>query len=128
MVTGGRDFEDLDLARAALGQVASVGSILIAGGARGADEAARRIWHYEFQLPYVVHPAPWERVGKGAGYRRNGAMVRGTSLSPWYLGLKPTVVVAFPGGRGTAHAVETARKNNIWVISAEDLATRKDNS
>jgi hypothetical protein len=113
MVTGGRDFDDEQTVAQALGDY-GVGDYLVVGGARGADELARRFWHYELQLPYVVHPAPWDRTGRAAGQMRNMAMVKGLSLAP-YARLIPDEVVAFPGGVGTAHAIKQARLQGIRV-------------
>lgn len=64
---------------------------LIAGGASGADDLARR-WALKRQYPHVVHPAEWNKYGRRAGMKRNADM-----LACW----KPTYVVAFPGGTGT---------------------------
>lgn len=51
------------------------------------------------------HPADWN-LGRAAGPIRNKYM----------LTLDPNVVVAFPGGAGTASTVEQARRRNIEVI------------
>lgn len=57
-----------------------------------------------------ANPADWDRYGKSAGYRRNAQMLSEHS---------PDLVVAFPGGQGTANQVELARKNNIPVRLVE---------
>lgn len=52
-------------------------------------------------------PAKWKMYGRSAGAIRNAVM-----LSEF----QPDIVVAFPGGRGTAHMVRIARAAGIDVI------------
>ena len=61
MVTGGRNYNDMSRMRDALKDYDNVGTYLLQGGATGADYLASRIWHKEFQNPYITHPAPWDR-------------------------------------------------------------------
>ena len=94
-----------------------MGNVLLTGGARGADQIAEQIWKGVFQLPYVGNPAPWNEMGRPAGMIRNLDMIRGTTLAPNIDGLfLPDVVIAFPGGRGTAGAKEAAEKAGIKVV------------
>lgn len=113
LVTGGRNYDDWRKVSDRLAPF-GVGDILVVGGADGADERARQAWHYRNQLPYVVHPAPWDRTGKAAGMMRNMAMGKGLTLSP-YASLEPDLVIAFPGGRGTANMVRIAEEQGIEV-------------
>lgn len=115
MVTGGRKYDDREYVEYVLQEHNSPGNILVVGGATGADELVRQVWHYDFQLPYVVEPAPWDRTGKPAGIMRNMSMVNGMSLVPHGGLLTPSLVVAFPGGRGTAHARSYAIERGIEV-------------
>jgi hypothetical protein len=79
---------------------------LIHGAARGADMLAAG-WGFKNNIPCMAYPANWERYGKSAGPRRNIQMlVEG----------KPDMVIAFPGGRGTKHMVEIAKKAKIKVL------------
>jgi len=52
-------------------------------------------------------PAEWDKFGRRAGPLRNEQMLREG---------KPDVVVAFPGGRGTAHMVRIAKEAGIDVL------------
>jgi hypothetical protein len=53
-----------------------------------------------------MFPAQWDRYGEAAGPIRNA----------WMLEFgKPDLVVAFPGGRGTADMISKARKAGIEV-------------
>lgn len=51
--------------------------------------------------------AEWERLGKKAGPARNERMLRDG---------KPDLVIAFPGGRGTADMVRRARAAGVEVL------------
>lgn len=115
LVTGGRDQYNKPMARKALKPYAEVGNIMVSGGASGWDEACEDVWGMEFQLPYVVVPAPWNRAGKAAGMARNIHMIRGNSIAPYGV-LTPDVVVAGPGGKGTAHCIAKAREAGIEVV------------
>lgn len=74
------------------------------GNARGADRAAHQ-WAKEFQVPVYPCPAEWAKHGKRAGPIRNQNM----------LGQHPDLVIAFPGGRGTADMVARARRAGVPV-------------
>ena len=104
---GGRDYSD----RARVEEVLKVIQplTLIHGGATGADS-----WVGEFgekyQIPVAVYSALWWEDGiynPEAGFNRNAQMLEVA---------KPTLVVAFPGGNGTAHMVCLAREAGVLVV------------
>jgi predicted Rossmann-fold nucleotide-binding protein len=87
--------------------------LLLHGGARGADAAIARAAH-QLGWSALVMPAEWRRHGRAAGPIRNRellelAVARAVALtSP---GVSTSVlVVAFPGGPGTASLVHQARR------------------
>lgn len=84
-------------------------SVLIEGGAQGADRLARG-WAMMHDIPVETYEADWKRDGRSAGPIRNMAML--------IVG-RPDLVVAFPGGRGTMNMVEQARKRGIEVRVVE---------
>ena len=103
LVCGGRDFSDAALMCRVLRDTLKAGDTLIAGAARGADALAER-----FCPPGVtkeIYPADWQKYGKAAGPIRNQQM----------LDAKPDLVVAFPGGRGTADMVRRAEAAGVMV-------------
>jgi len=122
LVCGGRDFDDYQKARTVLNKVHSdlLASesycgvpilTVIHGGAKGADALASR-WVKENE-PFVkewIFPAQWYELGRGAGMIRNGQMLHEG---------KPDLVVAFKGGRGTAHMVQISKKAGIKVVEVE---------
>lgn len=87
--------------------------MLLHGGARGADAAIARAAH-QLGWSALVMPAEWRRHGRAAGPIRNRellelAVARAEAhTSP---GVSTSVlVVAFPGGSGTASLVREARR------------------
>jgi len=87
--------------------------LLLHGGARGADAAIARAAH-QLGWSALVMPAEWQRHGRAAGPIRNRellelAVARAEAhTSP---GVSTSVlVVAFPGGPGTASLVHQARR------------------
>lgn len=110
LVCGGRDFADWRHLQATLEAIHSRRpiSLLISGGAKGADDLAAR-WGLFAKLPVCVFPANWRHIGKAAGPIRNQQMLDHG---------KPDLVVAFPGGSGTAHMVRIAREAGVEVVEA----------
>lgn len=109
LVCGGRDFEDYDhlvLVLDALHAAKNV-TLVIHGGARGADELAGQ-WARARRIEREVYWADWATHGKGAGMIRNRAMLTEG---------KPDMVVAFPGGKGTANMVKIARAAGLGILT-----------
>lgn len=109
LVCGGREFADkgrlftvLDYYRQESGGF----MVVIHGAARGADLLAAE-WAGYRGVPVEPYPADWDGLGKSAGHVRNAQMLRAG---------KPTVVVAFPGGRGTADMMRKARAAKVPVL------------
>jgi len=87
--------------------------LLLHGGARGADRAIGRAAQ-QLGWPVEVHPADWRRHGRAAGPIRNRELLDqaiARALAHGTPGLPVSVlVVAFPGGVGTASLVQQARR------------------
>ena len=108
LVCGGRDFDDrefLDVVLDSLHYFAGF-RVVIHGGAKGADDMAGR-WASARHIVPEVYRAEWDKHGKEAGPLRNWRMAREG---------EPDLVVAFPGGKGTASMVRIARQCGIHVI------------
>jgi hypothetical protein len=114
LVCGGRDYNDrdhiwnelcrLDIERGPF-------TCVIHGAARGADYEAmiwaqcernngRKVLH----APFV---AEWDKYGRAAGSIRNARMLREG---------RPDLVIAFPGGKGTANMIGQAKAKGVEVI------------
>lgn len=108
LVCGGRDFSDRDAVYGVLNSydTGEKEITIISGGAQGADTLAHD-WALVFRKDTMIFHADWKTHGKAAGPIRNAEMLR--------VG-KPDFVVAFPGGRGTAHMVSIAEAAGVPVI------------
>jgi hypothetical protein len=108
LVCGGRNFHDGDMLIEALNEIhaATPITLVIQGGAAGADRLAG-YWAYRRAIECKVYPAQWKRYGNRiAGPIRNQLMLDDG---------KPDLVVAFPGGSGTADMVRRARTAGVPV-------------
>lgn len=105
LVCGGRDFLDRDHLFAVLDAMRDEIDSLICGGARGADDLAYT-WACRRDVPAELYMADWERHGRRGGPIRNQRMLDEG---------KPDLVLAFPGGPGTADMVRRARKAGVGV-------------
>jgi hypothetical protein len=86
---------------------------VIHGGASGADNAAH-FWAGYNRIPVDVYEAHWNRHGNAAGILRNQRMLDEG---------KPDLVVAFPGGAGTADMVRRARRAGLPVYEVQPAGT-----
>jgi hypothetical protein len=110
LVCGGKNYDNIPYLCGFLDCFhAQVGiSLIIEGGATGADFHAR-CWAKMHNVQSETVKADWGKHGKAAGPIRNQEM-----LERW----TPDVVIAFPGGRGTADMITRARIKNVPVIRA----------
>ncbi|MBV8106061.1 MAG: DUF2493 domain-containing protein [Hyphomicrobiales bacterium] len=109
LVCGGRDWRDAELVEMALDRLrAERGPFdcLIHGGARGVDRIAGKWARKNGVLEWDFLPE-WHRAGTHDGAARNQLMIA--------LAL-PELVIAFPGGRGTADMVERAKAAGVEII------------
>ena len=113
LVCGGRDFNDYDMLSEwliyFLKQYAAMPlhTTIISGHARGADKLGERFANVN-DCKLLIFPADWDKYKKGAGHIRNQQMLDEG---------KPDLVVAFPGGNGTADMIRRAVKAKVRTIS-----------
>ena len=112
LVTGGRDFSDRALLVKVLDTLHErhAFTLLIHGDARGADRLAGG-WAEGRGVQVLACPADWAKHGRAAGPIRNGEMLRH----------EPNLLVAFPGGKGTANMTELAKKAGLRTVFAADV-------
>lgn len=108
LVCGGRNYEHAERLFGVLDSLPQRPTTIVHGGARGADWLAGR-WAYYAEVDVEVYAADWAR-GKRAGPERNQRMIES----------KPDLVVAFPGGRGTADMVRRAKAAGIPIVEVEE--------
>lgn len=112
LVCGGRNYSDKEKLERTLDELHAETIItdVIHGAASGADNMAG-VWaranrrEDERYIREWRFPADWDGLGKAAGPIRNKQMIEA----------KPDLVIAFPGGKGTANMVKLARETNIEV-------------
>jgi cephalosporin hydroxylase len=116
LACGGRSFEDYALLAITMESIRETRGIssLIAGGARGADTLAEE-WARARGIECSVLRADWIGRGRAAGPIRNQRMLDEG---------KPDLVVAFPGGRGTADMMSKARAAGVEVIEVGAIDSR----
>lgn len=110
IVCGGRDYADREQLNAILDLAHEANPIvaLIHGNARGADQLADD-WAAGKCETLTFTPL-WEEHGRSAGPRRNQKMLDDG---------KPDMVIAFPGGRGTADMIKRARVAGVPVVTVK---------
>lgn len=114
LVTGGRNYRDHKKIYNVLDKIDYKYHIeqIISGGARGADTLAQQ-WAIMRHIPYELYEIPdwcWKTLGKKIGPMRNQAMIDQGS---------PDLVIAFPGGRGTADMIRRSLQAKIRVKEIE---------
>ena len=107
IVCGGRDFKNWPLLCGTLDALHAAEPFdrIATGAAPGADTLADS-WARSRGISVERYYALWRTYGKVAGPIRNQQMLE----KEW-----PDVVIAFPGGKGTADMVERAKKARIPV-------------
>jgi hypothetical protein len=112
LVCGGRDFVGHKLMCSVMDKIyLNEGmTVLIEGEARGADRMSKW-WAEAYDIEIEEYPAEWGKHGRKAGYLRNVRMLEQG---------KPDLVVAFPGGKGTAMMIELAEKAGVEVRKIDD--------
>lgn len=106
LVCGGRDYDDWVTFSDVMATIDI--AVMCHGCARGADSFAAQYGDME-GIPTEGFRADWRKHGKAAGVMRNQLMLDV---------FKPTLVVAFPGGRGTADMVSRATKAGVKILMA----------
>lgn len=106
LVCGGRDYNDTKRVADVLGALRPRPAVIVHGCARGADRLAAE-WAEVSAAQGVMFTANWSAYGPSAGPIRNRNMLTM---------MRPTLVVAFPGGRGTADMVRKARAAGVPVL------------
>lgn len=119
LVCGGRDFIDVEYAIPLIHKIhlKTPVTALICGMAKGADSIGLA-WARELGIPVEEYHADWKKHGKAAGPIRNQQMLMHGA---------PDLVLALPGGTGTAGMVDIARKASTpTVVYRATYFTRQD--
>lgn len=110
LICGGRDYQNKQYLFETLDALYAFEdckwSTIIQGGAQGADTLAV-LWARANNIPVQTFFAEWKKYGKMAGYLRNKRML--------FEG-RPDLIIAFPGGRGTANMIAQAQEARARVL------------
>lgn len=98
-----RDPKEFNLFEETMEQYKTKIKRIISGGAFGADALAE-YYARKNSIPIEVYHANWEQYGKAAGAIRNTQML---------LDGEPDLVIAFPGGKGTANMIKVAKAAGV---------------
>lgn len=111
LVCGGRNFFNKILFKRTMDALHEKDpiTVIIQGGATGADYLAKHWAKCIACIPQEEYKADWGQ-GRSAGPKRNAFMLKEG---------KPDLVVAFPGGKGTADMVKKALKAGVKVIEVK---------
>lgn len=110
LICGGRDFSRITLFTQSMRDVVDQRGCpicIIHGGYKGADTMADN-WAREWEVDCIRVAARWLQHGKKAGPLRNTRMIEAYG--------NIDLVIAFPGGKGTADMIRKAKAANIPVI------------
>lgn len=107
IVCGGRNFDNKEFVFQQLDKLHAATPIewVIEGGAKGADALAMQ-WAGSRQVGWTEIKAYWKKDGRAAGPIRNAEMLKH----------EPDLVVAFPGGPGTANMIKQAKAAGVKVL------------
>lgn len=109
LICGGRNYDDWEgfclAMRTVIKSVDGEELRIVHGGATGADAMAAK-WAKEHGHECIAYEADWKSQGRSAGPRRNQRMLDSEHVS---------LVVAFPGGLGTADMIRRAEAKGIQV-------------
>ena len=117
LIAGSRTFEDRELLYRVADEVLAGDNetVIIEGGARGADSLAKD-YALERGLELVEFKADWKQYGRAAGPKRNDEMVD-------YIKEKDGEALYFwdEESRGTKQCIESAQKKGVpvWVWSTK---------
>lgn len=129
LVTGGRDFGNHPAEHSRLCDAlwtlnhAAGTTCVVHGYARGADSVARE-WAENrigdgLNVTVQGFRADWQRLGRAAGHERNGRMVAWCKAKAD--GGDRVIVLACPGGKGTANCVEQAKRAGLVVKTLDEV-------
>lgn len=109
LVCGGRDYANARVLNAVLRGLNPPATCIIHGAYTGADDLAAR-FAKKNHLGEAPFPADWGKHGRAAGPIRNQQMLDEG---------QPHLVIAFPGGTGTADMVRRAKAAGVPVIEVK---------
>lgn len=112
-IIGSRDFNDYELVKKVLNNVKDKITLIVSGGAIGADSLGAQ-FALENNIQTKIFIPDWETYGRSAGYIRNKAIVE-----------ESDIIIAFWDGKskGTQHSFKLAKSLNkrIKIIKYNEI-------
>lgn len=101
-IIGSRSFNNYDLVLETLLEYENIITLIVSGGAKGADTLGER-WAKEKNKEVLIFYPEWDKYGKSAGFRRNKDIIENSDI-----------VFAFWDGvsKGTKSSIDLANKLN----------------
>lgn len=101
-IIGSRSFNNYDLVLETLLEYENTITLIVSGGAKGADTLGER-WAKEKNKEVLIFYPEWDKYGKSAGFRRNKDIIENSDI-----------VFAFWDGvsKGTKSSIDLANKLN----------------
>lgn len=105
IIAGSRDYDNYDGLLEAINDSAFEISVVVSGGAKGADALGER-YAIAMNKPLDIHKADWKAHGRGAGPVRNKKMAENADA----------LIAIWDGqSRGTKHMIDTATSKGLRV-------------
>lgn len=112
-IIGSRGFKDYELMKRCLDPVKEKITLIVSGGARGADTLGE-VYAEENSIPTKILLPDWETQGKVAGFLRNKQIVENADI-----------IIAFWDGesKGTQHSFKLAKELNkkLKIVKYNEL-------
>lgn len=104
-VIGSRSYNDYELMKRTLDEYKGIVSLIVSGGARGADSLGEK-WANENNVEKLIFLPDWNKHGKAAGFIRNKDIIENSDL-----------VIGFWDGlsKGTEHSLNIAKSKGKQV-------------
>lgn len=101
-IIGSRTFDDYNLVCETLSEYENQITLMVSGGAKGADKLGEK-WAKEKNKEVLIFHPDWDKYGKSAGFRRNKDIIENSDI-----------VFAFWDGqsKGTQSSINLSKKLN----------------
>jgi hypothetical protein len=133
IIAGGRDYQFTAMDETALDRIHADTpiSIVICGGASGADECGKQ-WAISRGIPHEVIDAPWDDVAdkppheigwhpSGKPYWKQAGPFRNDLMAQ-----KADALIIFPGGRGTRSMLSIAKRYDLTVFDIKTFLEHQE--
>lgn len=116
--TGGRDYKNQSKVFDIMNQfISHLDTVVVGDCPTGLDQFVRDWIAMTNHFNYKIYVADWDKFGRSAGPKRNKKMI-----DEMYKNSPFTILLAFPGQRGTRNCINNALSKNMMVFNVEEYA------